>query len=75
MEIPIKACFISLNGRNRRDSSTFLNDQDNELDNNSSSNLDSITVNRNPSIDIEVSKKHVEYELNKNNYPQIQSNI
>ena len=35
--------------RNRRDLSSVLNDQDKEFDNNKLTNLDSITVNRNPS--------------------------
>ena len=34
--------------RNRRDLSSVFNDQDNEFDNNKLTNLDSVTVNRNP---------------------------
>ena len=37
--------------RNRRDLSSVFNDQVNELDNNKLTNLDSITVNRDPSSD------------------------
>ena len=44
--------------RNRRDFSSVFNNQDNEFDNNKLSNLDSVTVNRNPSSDNEVSSKH-----------------
>ena len=35
----------------------MFNDQDNEFDNNILSNLDSVTVNRNPSADDELSNK------------------
>ena len=42
--------YLKRNG-NRRDLSTVLNDQDNEFNNNKLTNLDSITVNRNPTID------------------------
>ena len=43
--------------RNKRDLSSVINDQDNEFDNNKLTNLDSVTVNRNPSSDNEVSNK------------------
>ena len=43
--------------RNRRDLSSVFNDQDNEFDNNKLTNLDSVTVNRNPSADDELSNK------------------
>ena len=47
--------------RNRRDLSSVFNDQDNEFDNNKLTNLYSVTVNRNPTSDNEVSnKKYVE---------------
>ena len=45
------------NSRNRRDLSTVFNDQDNEFDNNKLTNLDSVTVNRNPSSDNELTNK------------------
>ena len=37
--------------RNRRDLSSVFNDQDFEFDNNNLTNLDSVAVNRNPSLD------------------------
>ena len=43
--------------RDRRDLSSVFNDQDTEFDNNKLSNLDSITVNRNPNLDNELSNK------------------
>ena len=43
--------------RNKRDLSSVFNDQDTEFDNNKLSNLDSITVNRNPNLDNELSNK------------------
>ena len=43
--------------RNRRGLSSVFNDQDNEFDNNKLTILDSVTVNRNPSSDNEVSNK------------------
>ena len=43
--------------RNGRDLSSVFNDQDNEFDNNKLTNLDSVTVNRNPTSSNEVSKK------------------
>ena len=47
--------------RNRRDLSSVFNDQDNEFDNTKLTNLDSVTVKRNPSSDNEVSiKKYVD---------------
>ena len=44
--------------RNRRDLSSVFNDQDNEFDNKKLTNLDSVTVNRNPSSDNEVANKN-----------------
>ena len=43
--------------RNRRDLSSIFNDQDNEFDNNKLTNLDSITVTREPILDDELSTK------------------
>ena len=42
---------------NRRDSSSVFNDQDKEFDNKKLSNLDSVTVNRTPTADDELSNK------------------
>ena len=68
IELPTKSFVDSLheNRRNRRDLSSVFNDQDNEFDNNTLTNLDSITVNRNPNLDNELSKKYVDDELDKN---------
>ena len=53
--------------RKRRDLTTVFNDQDNEFENNILTNLDSITVKRNPTLDNELSnKKYIDDELNKN---------
>ena len=53
--------------RNKRDLSSVFNDQDNEFDNNKLTNLDSVTVNRNPNLDNELaSKKYIDDELDKN---------
>ena len=53
--------------RDRRDLSTATQDQDNEPENIESGVLDGITVNRNPTIDNEVSnRKYVVDEINKN---------
>ena len=76
IEIPTRAYLHSLteNDRNRRDKFTVFNDQDREIDNNRLTNLDSITVNRNPTIDKdnEVSnKKYFDDDLDKKNYSQI----
>ena len=59
LEIPTKSYVDSLHGnsRNRRDLSSVLNDQDNEFHNNKLTNLDSVTVNRKPSSDNELSNK------------------
>ena len=43
--------------RNKRDVSSVFNDQDNEFDNNKLTNLDSVTVNRDPNLDNELSNK------------------
>ena len=45
--------------RNKRDLSSVFNDQDNEFDNNKLTNLDSVTVNRNPISDNELSNKKI----------------
>ena len=45
----------------------MFNDQNNEFDNNELTNLDSITVNRNPNLDNELgNKKYIDDELDKN---------
>ena len=50
--------------RNRRDLSSVFNDQNNEFDNNILTNLDSVTVNRNPSADDELAnEKYVDYSI------------
>ena len=50
---------LSENDRNRRDMSTVFKDQDIEFNNDRLTNLDSITVIRNPSIDNELSNKEM----------------
>ena len=59
IEISIKLYVDSLHAssRNRRDLSSVFNDQDNEFDNNKLTNVDSITVKRNPTSDNEVANK------------------
>ena len=67
--------FHQKNERSRRDlgidfydesSDLVQNNQDNDLDDNKLTNLDSITFNRNPTLNIEIAnKKYVEDELNK----------
>ena len=59
IELPTKSYVDSLHesSRNRRDLSSVFNDEDNEFDNNNLTNLDSVTVNRDPSSDNEVSNK------------------
>ena len=53
--------------RNKPDLSSVFNDQDNEFDNNKLTNLDSVTVNRNPNLDNELAKKkYIDDELDKN---------
>ena len=69
MELPNKSYVNSLHesSRNRRDLSSVFNDQDNEVDNNNLTNLDSVTVSRDPSLDNEIStKKYIDNELDKN---------
>ena len=58
--IPTKNYVDILHGssRNRRDLSSVFNDQDNGLDNNKLTNLDSITTNRDPSSDNELANKN-----------------
>ena len=63
VELSTKSYVDSLHesSRNRRDLSSVFNDQDNEFDNNKLTNLDSFTVNANPSSDDKLSnKKYVE---------------
>ena len=53
--------------RNKRDLSSVFNDQGNEFDNNKLTNLDSVTVNRNPNLVNELAnKKYIDDELDKN---------
>ena len=68
--------FHQENERSRRDlgidfynesSDLVKNNQDNDLNDNKLTNLDSITINRNPTLDNEVSnKKYIDDELDKN---------
>ena len=59
IELPTKSYVDSLHesSRNRRDLSSVFNDQDNEFDNNKLTNLDSVTVNIDPSSDNELANK------------------
>ena len=59
LELPTRSYVDSLHeiNRDRRDLSSVFNDQDNEFDNNKLTNLDSITVNRDPNLDNELSNK------------------
>ena len=79
IETPTKAYIDSLheeNERSRRDlgkdfheESNYLvkNNQDNDFNDNKLLNLDSVTVNRNPTLDNELSnKKYIDNELHKN---------
>ena len=69
IEIPTKNYVDGLyeNSRNRRDLSSVFNDRDNEFDNNKLTNLDSVSVNRNPNSDKDlVNKKYLDDELDKN---------
>ena len=61
IEIPTKDYVdcLSENNRNRRDIPTVINDQDNEFDNNKLTNLDGITVNRNPTVDNKLANKKI----------------
>ena len=58
-ELPTKSDVDSLHETNgkSRDLSSVFNDQDNEYDNIKLTNLDSVTINRNPSSDNELSNK------------------
>ena len=59
IELPTRSYVDSLHeiNRDRRDLSSVFNDQHNEFDNNKLTNLDSITVNRDPNLDNELSNK------------------
>ena len=66
IELPTKSYVDSLHeiNRDRRDLSSVFNDQDNEFNNNKLTNLDSITVNRDPNLDNELSnKKYVDNSI------------
>ena len=60
----IKSAIINLHelNRNRKDLSLVFNDQDNVFDKNKLNNLDSVTVNRNPTSDNELSNKKYVYD-------------
>ena len=69
IELATKSYVDSLHeiNRNRQDLSSVFNDQNNEFDNNKLTNLDSVSVNRNPNSDKElVNKKYLDSELDKN---------
>ena len=59
IELPTKSYVDSLHetSRNRRDLSSVFNDQDSEFDNNKLTNLDSVSVNRNPRSENELANK------------------
>ena len=59
IELPTKSYVDSLleSSKSRRNLSSVFKDQDNEFDNNNLNNLDSVTVNRNPTSDNEVSNE------------------
>ena len=66
IELPTRSYVDSLHesNRDRRDLSSVFNDQDSEFDNNKLTNLDSITVNRDPNLDNELSnKKYVDNSI------------
>ena len=68
IKLPIESYVDSLheNSRKKRDLSPVFDDQDNEFDNNKLTNLDSVSVNRNPSSDKElVNKKYLDDQLDK----------
>ena len=68
IELPTKSYVDSLHEirKNRRDLSSVFNDQDNECDNNKLNNLDSITVNRDPSLHNEMAnKKYIDDSIGK----------
>ena len=68
-ELPTKSYVVSLHeiNRKRRDLASVFNDQDKEFDNIKLTNLDSVTVNRDPSSENELPiKKYIDIELNKN---------
>ena len=60
IELPTKSYVDSLHerSRNRHELSSVFNDQDNEFDTNKLTNLDSITVSRDPNLDNELSTKN-----------------
>ena len=68
IELPTKPYVDSLHesSRNRRDISLVFNDQDNDFYDIELTKLDSITVNKNPTLNEEVSnKKYFDDELDK----------
>ena len=61
IKLPTKSYVDRLHesSRNRRDLSSVFNDQDSEFDNNKLTNLDSVSVIRNPSSDNELAFKNM----------------
>ena len=59
IELPTKPYVDGIHeiNSNRGDLSSVFNDEDNELDNKKLTNLDSVTVNRNPNLDNELADK------------------
>ena len=69
IELPPKSYVESSHdsSRNRLDLSSVFNDQDLDIDNNNVTNLDSVTVNKNPRSNDELAnKKYIDDELDKN---------
>ena len=69
MELPIKPYVDSLHESsiNRPDLSSVFSDQDNEFDNNKLTNLDTVTFNKKPTSENELStNKYIDDELDKN---------
>ena len=78
IELPTRSYNDSLHesSRNRRDLSSVFNDQDNEFDNIKLTNLCSITVNRNPSSDNELSnEKYVDDSIEEGTLPRINQTL
>ena len=70
LELPTESYVESLHevDRNRRDSSSVFDDEHNEFDNNKLTNLDSVSVKKNPSSDNQLAnKKYVDDSLGEGN--------
>ena len=65
IELPTQSFVDSLHesSRSRRQLSSVFNDQDFEIDNNKLTNLDSVSVSRNPSFDNELAKTYTDDSL------------